>query len=188
VDEAGRGPLAGPVVAAAVILDYNAPIDGIDDSKKLSATKRERLFEQITSRARAWHIALATPEEIDRINILQASLLAMHRALQGLAVEWQLVLVDGNQYMPQLDRAVQSPLVSGDALSASIGAASILAKVSRDRMMVEYDTSYPGYGFAKHKGYPTAQHRSAVQLQGLSPIHRKSFCHTLVAQTRLALD
>ena len=173
VDEAGRGPLAGPVVAAAVILDRARPIDGLDDSKPLSAGRREALAVRIRTDARAWALGMASVEEIDQLNILQASLLAMQRAVQGLAVAPCLALVDGNR-APRLACAVQT-VVGGDALVPAISAASILAKVERDAFMVALDAQYPQYGFAGHKGYPTAAHVAALARHGVSPVHRRSF-------------
>jgi ribonuclease HII len=173
VDEAGRGPLAGPVVAAAVILDPACPIDGLTDSKQLGAARRERLAEQIRDGALAWSVARAEVEEIDRINILQASLLAMQRAVAGLSLAPQQVLVDGNQ-CPTLACPVQA-IVRGDALVPAISAASILAKVSRDREMIELDALYPGYGLASHKGYTCSQHLRALETLGVTPIHRRSY-------------
>jgi ribonuclease HII len=173
VDEVGRGPLAGPVVAAAVILDPEQPIEGLADSKKLSEKRREALDRAIRERALCWALGRAEPEEIDRINILQASLLAMQRAVAGLATQPGLALVDGNR-APQLACRVRT-IVGGDATEPSIGAASIIAKVARDREMVELDARYPGYGLAKHKGYPTKQHMEALQLLGVTEIHRRSF-------------
>lgn len=186
IDEAGRGPLAGPVVAAAVQLDLSAPIEGIDDSKKLSASRREVLYDVITARAPAWAVASASPEEIDRHNILQASLLAMHRALAQIRKAWSLALIDGNTPIGALHPVQQRCIVDGDAKSASIAAASILAKVTRDRMMIEYDKRYPHYDFARHKGYATPQHRRKILEHGLCAIHRRSFCGKLVSQTSLA--
>jgi len=173
VDEAGRGPLAGPVVAAAVILDSARPIDRLHDSKALSAARREALAVLIRTNARAWALGMASVEEIDRLNILQASLLAMQRAVQGLAVAPCLALVDGNR-APRLACAVQT-VVGGDALVPAISAASILAKVERDALMVALDAQYPQYGFAGHKGYPTAAHVAALARHGVSPVHRRSF-------------
>ena len=173
VDEAGRGPLAGPVVAAAVILDRARPIDGLDDSKALSAARREALAVLIRTDARAWALGMASVEEIDRLNILQASLLAMQRAVQGLAVAPRLALVDGNR-APRLACLVHT-VVGGDALVPAISAASILAKVERDALMVALDAQYPQYGFAGHKGYPTAAHVAALARHGVSPVHRRSF-------------
>lgn len=173
VDEAGRGPLAGPVVAAAVILDADRPIDGLDDSKALSPARREALAVLIRTHARAWALGKATVEEIDHLNILQASLLAMQRAVQALRVTPHLALVDGNQ-APRLVCAVQT-VVGGDARVPAISAASILAKVERDAIMVALDAQYPQYGFAGHKGYPTAAHLAALASYGVSPVHRRSF-------------
>lgn len=173
VDEAGRGPLAGPVVAAAVILDDLHPIRGLADSKKLSPRKREQLFDEIRAKALCCSIAEASVEEIDRLNILQATMLAMRRAVQGLRLKPARVLVDGNR-LPQLDMLAQA-IVRGDALVPAISAASILAKVHRDRWCVQYDLQYPQYGFAGHKGYGTAVHMAALQAHGACPQHRKSF-------------
>ena len=173
VDEAGRGPLAGPVVAAAVILDPLDPIDGLADSKKLTALKREKLFDEIQARALCWSIALATAEEIDRCNILQATLLAMKRAVEGLQIMPSRVLVDGNR-LPKLAIFAEA-IVKGDALVPAISAASILAKVYRDRWCVDYHQQYPQYGFAGHKGYGTAQHLAALRAHGACPQHRRSF-------------
>jgi len=173
VDEAGRGPLAGPVVAAAVILDPRRPVAGLADSKELSPARRELLADQLRSYALGWSLGRAEVEEIDRLNILQASLLAMARAVAGLALRPTLVLVDGNQLpdLPCEGRAI----VGGDATVAEISAASILAKVARDQEMRELDGRYPGYGFATHKGYPTRQHLRALQELGVSVVHRRSF-------------
>ena len=173
VDEAGRGPLAGPVVAAAVILGALHPIDGLADSKTLSASRRETLADQIRTHAVAWALGMASVEEIDRLNILQATLLAMQRAVQGLSVTPDLVLVDGNR-APRLSCPVRT-VVRGDALIKSIAAASILAKVARDAILQNLDGEYPGYGFAVHKGYPTAAHQRALEDLGPSPVHRRSF-------------
>lgn len=173
VDEAGRGPLAGPVVAGACILDPAHPIEGLDDSKKLSEKKRDALYDQITAHALHWAVGLATPEEIDQINILNAALLAMRRAIDGLGVTPDYLLIDGNQ-----TRGFTLPctaVVHGDATSESIAAASILAKVTRDRMCATLETDYPGYGFAAHKGYPTKAHKLAVYRLGPCPVHRRSF-------------
>ncbi|WP_404302855.1 ribonuclease HII [Alicycliphilus denitrificans] len=173
VDEAGRGPLAGPVVAAAVILDELQPIAGLADSKTLTATRREALFNEIRAKALCCSIAEATVEEIDRLNILQATLLAMRRAVQGLRLKPTLALVDGNR-LPQLDIPAEA-IVKGDARVAAISAASILAKVTRDRWCAELHTQYPQYGFAGHKGYGTAEHLAALQAHGICPQHRRSF-------------
>ena len=173
VDEVGRGPLCGPVVTAAVILDPARPIAGLNDSKKLSEAKRDRLFDEIREKALAWCIARAEVEEIDRLNILHATMLAMQRAVEGLSVQPRLALIDGNR-CPKL--AVPSaPVVGGDARVPAIAAASILAKVSRDREMAELDALYPGYGMAGHKGYPTPVHLQALRRLGATPIHRRSF-------------
>lgn len=173
VDEAGRGPLAGPVVAAAVILDELQPIAGLADSKLLSAARRERLFDEIRAKALCCHIASASVEEIDRLNILQATMLAMRRAVEGLRLMPARVLVDGNR-IPVLPIPATA-IVRGDALVPSISAASILAKVHRDRLCVELDAQHPDYGFATHKGYPTAEHLAALRAHGACPAHRRSF-------------
>ncbi len=173
VDEAGRGPLAGPVVAAAVILDEQHPIKGLADSKKLTAARRERLFDEIQAKALCCSIASASVQEIEQMNILHATMLAMQRAVEGLSVTPRLALIDGNR-CPKL--AVPcAPVVKGDSQVPAIAAASILAKVSRDREMVELDRVYPGYGMAGHKGYPTAVHLEALSRLGPTPIHRRSF-------------
>ena len=173
VDEVGRGPLAGKVVAAAVILDPQYPIEGLRDSKKLSPSRRDELAKIIRERTLAWSIASASVAEIDEINILQASLLAMHRAVGALNPEPEYVLVDGNR-LPQWDYASE-PVIGGDDRVPAIAAASILAKVHRDNELVALDSVYPGYGFAAHKGYPTARHLKALQTLGVTPIHRRSF-------------
>ncbi len=173
VDEAGRGPLAGPVVAAAVILDYLLPIPGLADSKKLTALKRERLFDQIRAKALCCSIAEATVEEIDELNILQATLLAMQRAVNGLRLNPSKVLVDGNQ-LPVLDVLAEA-IVKGDSKVQAISAASILAKVHRDRLCLTMHAQFPEYSFHLHKGYGTAAHLAALQEFGASPWHRKSF-------------
>ncbi|MHC9511163.1 ribonuclease HII [Kangiella sp. M94] len=173
VDEVGRGPLAGPVVAAAVILDPANPITGLADSKKLTEKRREALSLEIKEKALAWSIARAEVEEIDRINILQASLLAMKRAVETLSHLPELALIDGN-HCPELDCRMEA-IIKGDSKEPAISAASILAKVARDNEMVEMEQSYPGYGFAKHKGYPTQQHREAIVKLGITPIHRRSY-------------
>ncbi len=174
VDEAGRGPLVGTVVAAAVILDPNNPIAGLNDSKKLSEKKREKLFIEIQEKALAWAIAEASPAEIDELNILQASLLAMRRAVEALQVQPDQVLVDGNKIPQGLIMPCEA-VVGGDALHAEISAASILAKVTRDRQMLELDQKFPQFGFAKHKGYPTKAHFEAIALHGVTTEHRRSF-------------
>lgn len=173
VDEAGRGPLAGPVVAAAVILDPAKPIDGVTDSKKLSAKKRQFLSDEIKAHALYWAIAQCDMDEIDNLNILHASMLAMTRAVEALPIAPQHVLVDGNR-LPQLN-VPATAIIKGDATEACIGAASILAKVERDRQMIEWHQRYPVYDFAKHKAYPTAQHLQLIREHGVSPIHRRSF-------------
>jgi ribonuclease HII len=172
-DEVGRGPLAGDVVAAAVILDPENPILGLDDSKKLTEKKRELLFDEIKLKAKSWCVARASVAEIDKINILQASLLAMHRAVQGLHIQPEYVLVDGNK-LPQWSYTAEA-VVKGDSRVGAISAASILAKVVRDREMVEMDKQYPGYGLADHKGYPTKVHMDALDKLGITPIHRTSY-------------
>ena len=172
-DEAGRGPLCGPVVAAAVILPLGLEIEGLNDSKKLTEKKREALFDVICEKAVAYAIAEASPEEIDEINILNASMLAMRRAVEALKVPADFALIDGN-----CSRGFNIPtetVVKGDAKSYSIAAASILAKVTRDRGCIELDRAYPEYGIAKHKGYPTKDHMDAVRAHGPAPIYRKSF-------------
>ena len=173
VDEAGRGPLAGPVVAAAVILDDLKPIPGLADSKTLSARQRERLSEAIHARALCFSVAQASVEEIDQLNILQATLLAMRRAVMGLRLKPNKVLVDGNR-LPTLEIMAEA-VVQGDRKVTAISAASILAKVARDRWCLEIDAEYPLYGFAAHKGYGTAQHLAALQRHGATPWHRRSF-------------
>ena len=173
VDEAGRGPLAGPVVAAAVILDELNPIKGLADSKKLTALRRERLYDEIRAKALCCSVAQASVEEIDRLNILQATLLAMRRAVEGLRLKPVKVLVDGNR-LPVLD-VVAEAIVQGDALVPAISAASILAKVTRDRWCLELDAQFPQYGFAGHKGYGTAEHMAALRVHGPCPEHRRSF-------------
>ncbi len=172
-DEAGRGPLCGPVVAAAVILPRGLEIEGLNDSKKLSEKKREKLFDIIKQKALAYGIAEASPEQIDELNILNASMLAMKRAIEALPLPADFALIDGN-----CSRGFEIPtetIIGGDAKSCSVAAASILAKVTRDRLCQEQDKLYPQYGIAKHKGYPTKDHMNAVRLYGPSPIHRKTF-------------
>ena len=172
-DEAGRGPLCGPVVAAAVILPEGEIIEGLNDSKKLTEKKRERLYDEIISRALAYGIAEASPAEIDEINILNASMLAMKRAIEAMEIKADFALIDGN-HARGFDIPAE-PVVKGDALSYSIAAASVLAKVTRDRGCIDLDREYPEYGIAKHKGYPTKDHMDAVRLHGPAPIYRKSF-------------
>ena len=173
VDEVGRGPLVGDVVAAAVILDPARPIEGLADSKKLSEKRRERLYEQIRERALAWCVAKASPAEIDELNILHATMLAMQRAVAGLGVTPDYALIDGNR-CPVLPCAAE-PVVKGDARVAEISAASILAKVERDRQMQQLHLQFPEYGFARHKGYPTPEHLAALARLGPLPEHRRSF-------------
>lgn len=173
VDEAGRGPLAGPVVAAAVILDARAPIKGLADSKALTALRRERLYDEIRAKALCCSVAEASVEEIDRLNILQATMLAMQRAVQGLRLKPTKVLVDGNR-LPSLNVLAEA-IVSGDALVPAISAASILAKVTRDRMLEALHAQHPDYGFDRHKGYGTALHLKALETLGPLAEHRRSF-------------
>lgn len=173
VDEVGRGPLAGDVVAAAAVLDRNDPIDGLADSKKLTAKRRELLSEQLHLRAKAVALGRASPEEIDELNILQASLLAMWRAVDALGVNPDLVLVDGRQLPRWNYRSIA--VIKGDSRVQQIAAASIVAKVERDRYMCEQHQRWPMYGFDAHKGYPTAAHLSALKIHGVSPLHRRSF-------------
>ncbi len=188
VDEAGRGPLAGPVVAAAVMLDELAPIGGLADSKQLTAARRERLFDEIRGKALCFSVAQASVEEIDRLNILQATMLAMQRAVWGLRLKPHKVLVDGNR-MPALDMLTDA-IVSGDALVPAISAASILAKVTRDRTMQALHLQHPGYGFDRHKGYGTAEHMQALQRLGPIQAHRRSFApvRRALAMDRSAVD
>ncbi len=174
VDEAGRGPLAGPVVAAAVILDVNDPIAGLADSKKLTATKREKLAQEIKNKALAWSVGRSEVDEIDEINILRATMKAMERAVQGLAKLPEKVLVDGNQ-APHLPEFIVETIIKGDDKIAAISAASIIAKVTRDEEMIRMDRAYPGYEFARHKGYGSQLHMIKLKELGASPIHRRSF-------------
>ncbi len=174
VDEAGRGPLAGPVCAAAVILPEDTYIEGLNDSKKLTEKKREALIDVIKEKAIAWSVAFASVEEIEEVNILNATYLAMNRAIEGLSIKPDFALIDGNR-VPTDIKVPCKTVIKGDALSCSIAAASIIAKVTRDRLMDEYDEKYPQYGFLKHKGYGTAAHYKAVDEFGLCPIHRRSF-------------
>ena len=174
VDEAGRGPLVGSVVAAAVILDPDNPIVGLNDSKKLTEKKREKLFIEIQEKALAWSIAEATHAEIDELNILQATFLAMRRAVEGLNVQPEKIIVDGNQIPKGISIACEA-IVGGDASHAEISAASILAKVTRDRQMQALDLIYPDFGFAKHKGYPTKAHFDAIAAHGVIYEHRRSY-------------
>lgn len=177
-DEAGRGPLAGDVYAAAVVFDEGVFIDGINDSKKLSEKKREALYDEIVSKARAYCVATASVEEIERLNILQAALLAMKRAVEGLGIVPDMAIIDGNK-LPDLNCPMRT-VVKGDGLSASIAAASILAKVSRDRYMKTLAEQYPEYGFEKHKGYGTKFHNEMILKYGPSPVHRMSFLKKLL--------
>jgi len=188
VDEVGRGPLCGPVVTAAVILDPARPIIGLNDSKKLSEVRREELFEEICEKALAWCIARAEVDEIDRLNILHATMLAMKRAVEGLSITPRLALIDGNR-CPQLS-VPSAPVIQGDGQVPAIAAASILAKVSRDREMRALDLCYPGYGLAGHKGYPTAAHLEALQRLGPTIIHRRSFApvRNLLGQAALVTE
>lgn len=178
IDEAGRGPLAGPVHAAAVILPLGLEIEGLNDSKKLSEKKREQLFDVICEKAIDYSIGVATEKEIDEINILNATFLAMHRAVEGLKIKPDYALIDGNQY-PKIPFVTEETVVKGDAKSMSIAAASILAKVSRDRFMLEKTKEYPQYQFEKHKGYGTKLHYEMLAEYGPSPIHRMSFLKKL---------
>jgi ribonuclease HII len=185
VDEAGRGPLAGPVTAACVILDLSrAPLAALNDSKQVSPEDRAILFEEIRATAVAYGVGESSPDEIDRYNILGATFLAMRRALEAMGREPGLLLVDGNQRVPDL-RCGQRCLVKGDGISASIAAASILAKVTRDRTMVDLHALHPEYGFDAHKGYGTAVHLEAIARHGLTPFHRRSFCLEEVRQESL---
>jgi ribonuclease HII len=184
-DEVGRGPLAGDVVAAAVILDPENPIEGLDDSKKLTEKKREQLFIQIQKKSKSWCIARASVAEIDTLNILQASLLAMARAVQGLHIQPEHILVDGNK-LPKWNYSAEA-VIKGDSRVAAISAASILAKVTRDREMTELDKVYPGYGFADHKGYPTKVHMGALERLGVTPIHRTSYAPVKAKLAQIAL-
>ena len=174
VDEAGRGPLAGPVTVAAVILDPTHPIAGLNDSKQLSERKREALYPLILERALAWRIEFVEADEIDRLNILQATLTGMQRALEGLAITPQHALIDGNR-IPNRLPCPATAIIGGDASEPAISAASILAKVSRDRRMLELHAHYPHYGFDRHKGYPSAAHRAALLTHGPCPEHRRSY-------------
>ncbi|HWP51841.1 MAG TPA: ribonuclease HII [Clostridia bacterium] len=177
VDEAGRGPLVGPVCAAAVILPQGLTIDGLNDSKKLTEKKRDALYDIITAQAVSWAVGLASAQEIDEINILQATYLAMHRAVSGLNCSPDYVLVDGNGD-PHLSLPTQT-VVKGDSKAACIAAASVLAKVTRDRLLTSLGERYPEYGFEKHKGYPTQAHYQAIAKYGITPEHRHSFLKTL---------
>ncbi len=180
VDEAGRGPLCGPVAAAAVIMPRDSFIDGVNDSKKLTEKKREALYEEIVKQAIAYHVCLIDNEEIDRINILNATLKAMEGAINGLTTKADFALIDGNQ-----NRGITTPsktIVKGDSKSYSIACASILAKVTRDRLLEKYDALYPEYGFSKHKGYGTKAHYEAILKYGITPIHRRTFLKKILEQ------
>lgn len=178
VDEAGRGPLAGPVCAAAVVLPVDCVIEGLDDSKKLTAAKREKLYDVILEKALGYGIAFGTVEEIESVNILQATFLAMNRAIDSLPQKPDYALIDGNRVPAGISVPCET-VVKGDSKSYSVAAASILAKVTRDRLMLEYDRTYPQYGFAKHMGYGTKLHTDAILQYGPSPIHRPSFLKKL---------
>lgn len=177
IDEAGRGPLAGDVYAAAVIFDYDTVIEGINDSKKLSEKKREKLYDEIISKAKAYCIATASVEEIEKLNILNAAMLAMKRAYEGIGMDADIALIDGNK-TPDLS-CTSHAVVKGDATSQSIAAASILAKVARDRYMLDLDKKYPQYQFSKHKGYGTKLHYEMLKKHGISEVHRPSFLKNL---------
>jgi len=181
VDEAGRGPLAGPVCAAAVIFPEGLIIDGVNDSKKLSEKKREKLFDKIKEEALSYSIAYASVEEIEKLNILNAAMLAMKRAVEGLDIKPDMILVDGNKE-PDIEDIDCTAIVKGDAVSHSIAAASILAKVSRDRLMNEMAKKYPEYGFDKHKGYGTKLHREKILEYGICEIHRLSFLKKILGE------
>lgn len=183
VDEAGRGPLAGPVCAAAVILPNDCIIEDLNDSKKLSAAKRDKLYEEIVSKAVAWSVAFASVEEIESVNILNATYLAMNRAIDGLSVKSDYALIDGNR-IPTDIKVPCEAVIKGDALSYSIAAASIIAKVTRDRLMDEYDAKYPQYGFKKHAGYGTKAHTDAILEFGPCEIHRPSFLKKLYEKNK----
>lgn len=182
VDEAGRGPICGPVVAAAVILNKDDMIEGVNDSKKLSEKKRECLYDVIMQKAIAVGVGMSDVDIIEKVNILNATKLAMKQAIKNLKIKPDYVLIDGNQ-MIDIDIDAQT-VVSGDAKSESIAAASIIAKVTRDRLLIEYDKKYPEYGFAKHKGYGTKAHIEAIKKYGLTPIHRASFCSKFVKEDK----
>ncbi|MBO4733726.1 MAG: ribonuclease HII [Clostridia bacterium] len=179
VDEAGRGPLAGPVCAAAVILPDVVEIEGLNDSKKLSEKKREALYDVITNEALAYSVAYGTLEEIERLNILNATFLAMNRAIDGLSIKPDFALIDGNR-APKDIKIPCKTVVKGDSKSSSVAAASILAKVTRDRLLIEYDKKYPQYNFKKHKGYGTKEHYEAIEKYGISEVHRRSFLKNVI--------
>ena len=181
VDEAGRGPLAGPVCAAAVILAPDTVIEGLDDSKKLSEKKRERLFDVITEKAISFSVAFGTLEEIESLNILEATFLAMNRAIDGLSVKPDFALIDGNR-APKNIKIPCETVIKGDSKSMSVAAASVLAKVTRDRLMLKYDAEYPQYDFKKHKGYGTKEHTELIKKYGPCEIHRVSFLKNILGQ------
>jgi len=183
VDEAGRGPLAGPVCAAAVILPENCDIEGLNDSKKLSEKKREALFNVIKEKALAYSIAFGTLEEIEEFNILEATFIAMNRAIDGWEIPADLALIDGNR-VPKNIKIPCETIVKGDSLSLSIAAASVLAKVTRDRLLLEIDEEYPQYNFKKHKGYGTKEHTDLILKYGPSPVHRMSFLKKLLGENK----
>ncbi|KMQ51312.1 Ribonuclease HII [Chitinispirillum alkaliphilum] len=188
VDEAGRGPLAGPVVAAAVILDQKNFIPGLNDSKQLKEKTREQLYALITEQALFWSTGLSSAQEVDRLNVLRATFLAMQRALEKIGDTCPLYLIDGNQSIPEIPRDKQQTVVKGDSLSASVAAASIVAKVTRDRMMRSFHEQYGNYDFDKNKGYGTAEHIKSIKKFGLSPVHRRSFCEHFLVQIQLEFD
>lgn len=179
IDEAGRGPLAGPVVAAAVILPKGMIIEGVNDSKKVSEKKREKLYDEIIEKAVSWGVGIKDNNIIDEINILEATRLAMHEAIENLKIKPDFIFIDAEKKV-NTNGIPYLPIIKGDALSISIASASIIAKVTRDRMMREYDAIYPEYGFEKHKGYGTKAHIQAIRENGLTPIHRKSFLKKLI--------
>lgn len=183
VDEAGRGPLAGPVCAAAVILPENCEIEGLNDSKKLSEKKREALYDVIREKALAYCVAYGSLEEIEEFNILEATFLAMNRSIEGLGIKADYALIDGNR-VPKGIKIPCETVVKGDAKSASIAAASVLAKVTRDRLLLEFDKEYPQYNFKKHKGYGTKEHTDLILEYGPSPIHRMSFLKKLLGDKK----
>lgn len=184
-DEVGRGPLAGPVVAAAVVFSEEQILPGLNDSKKLSEKQREYLYPKILHTAQSVGLAVVSPAEIDQINILNASLMAMSRAITSMEIPWDFVLVDGNRLISGISVQKQHTVVKGDSKSASIAAASIVAKVFRDRLMKKYHARWPQYGFDRHKGYPTKEHRTQIMKHGLIEIHRRTFCHKFLKQPSL---
>jgi len=187
IDEAGRGPLAGPVVAAAVILPKGILIEGVNDSKKVSEKKREKLYDEIIEKAIAWGVGIKDNNVIDEINILEATRLAMHDAVENLQVKPDFILIDAEKKV-NTNNIPYLPIIKGDALSISIAAASIVAKVTRDKMMREYDKEFPEYGFEKHKGYGTKIHVEAIKTYGITPIHRKSFLKNILLETKETCD